>query len=115
MTNLIFYIVVSVVTNVSEQVHPSSYSGMVLTSNPPQVQMMPASKTVTTTVCRVTNFVSSMWFDFERGGLANGPRPKIVFEHGREVLSQSVEHFTEALERKWVKDTNALNFNWGAR
>lgn len=117
MTNLIFSIVVAVVTNVTEQVEPARSAGYVLTSNPPQYPMLPASKTVTTTVCRVTNFVSLMWTDFDGGptGLAttrfvNGPNPKLIFESGRVVLSQSTEHFTEAVEKTWVKNTNAGAF-----
>lgn len=116
MTNLIFSIVVAVVTNVSEQVEPARSAGFVLTSNPPQYPMLPASKTVTTTVCRVTNFVSLVWCDITDGpripSVSNGPSPKLVFEHGRVVLSQLTEHFTEVTERKWLKDTNALNLGW---
>lgn len=115
MTNLIFSIVVALVTNVSEQIYPERDNGIVVRpSDPPQVQKIPASKTVITTICRVTNFVSGSWIEFgdRVTGMANGPTPKIVFEHGREVLSSTTEQFTEVLDRKWVKDTNEMTVLW---
>lgn len=116
MTNLIFSLVVTVVTNVSDRVEPSRDSGIVLTVHPPQLQILPAYKIVTTTICRVTNFVSSAWYDIERRASSNGPNPKLVFESGRAVLAETAERFTEVTERKWLKDTNTPpNLQWWVR
>lgn len=106
MTNLIFSIVVTVATNSTTVDVPESDSGFILTSNPPQRQILPASRTVTTWCDRVTNLVEVV-----RDGKALLPTntpPPLIFETGRARLWETVETFREA--KTWV--SASIITNW---
>ncbi len=130
MTNLLFHLVVSLVTNTSERFTypqipgpcPDAAAFRALQGPSVSCAVMhwqddtsggPSARIVTTTVCRVTNWVSSAWTGIEEINgrdsrvWSNGPNPKLIYEWGRCEIASESKTFARTVSTNWTEGFKA--------